>query len=198
MPSPFAELDARFPSLTNNLALYRQVLSEREHIPGDLAEFGVYNGGGVRQMAAAAPNRTVWAFDTFTGMPAEDYGGLDDADNPPGRWKPFSLDPAELFAGIPNVRIMAGRFAETLPLVPPDVRFVLVHVDCDFYESHMQVFRFLEQRMQPGGFIWLDDPQLPGAFRAMRKWATSQTAAHWNGGHIIEWMGAPCPQPSAV
>ena len=186
MTQPFVALAERFPSQTHKLEQFRTALSAREHIPGDLAEFGVYNGGGTRELAFLAPSRTVWAFDTFSGIPAEDYGGEEDSSDPPGKWIPYA-NPAELFAGIPNIKIVPGRFVDTLALVPLDVRFVLVHVDCDLRRSHEQVFRFLEQRMQPGGIVLLDDPQLKGANRAIREWTARQPVVRWDGGHIIEW-----------
>ncbi len=187
MTQPFAALAERFPSQTHKLEQFRTALATREHIPGDLAEFGVYNGGGTRELAFLAPSRTVWAFDTFSGIPAEDYGGEEDSSDPPGKWVPSADNPWALFAGIPNVQVVPGRFADTLALVPLDVRFVLVHVDCDLRRSHEQVFQFLEQRMQPGGIVFLDDPQLKGANRAIREWTARQPVVRWDGGHIIEW-----------
>lgn len=192
----FPDLAQRFPSQTHKLTQFRAALQAVWDIPGDLAEFGVYNGGGTREMAFLAPERTVWAFDTFRGIPAEDYGGPEDADNPPGKWVPDADNPGELFAGIPNVRAVPGRFTETFRLIPPNVRFVLVHVDCDLYASHKQVFQFLERRMQPGGVILLDDPDLRGAHRAILEWCVTHPEADWDRGHVITWK--PCPQPSAA
>src|SRR4051794_41824524 len=42
---------------------------EREGIPGAIVDCGVWNGGSTILMSVAAPKRTVWAFDSFEGMP---------------------------------------------------------------------------------------------------------------------------------
>ncbi len=47
----------------------------RLQVPGSLVDCGVWNGGSTILMAAAAPDREVWAFDSFEGLP--EPGALD-------------------------------------------------------------------------------------------------------------------------
>src|SRR5204862_4990134 len=42
---------------------------ERDGVPGVIIDCGVWNGGSTILMSVAAPSRTVWAFDSFEGMP---------------------------------------------------------------------------------------------------------------------------------
>jgi hypothetical protein len=133
----------------------------------------VYHGNGTRELASLDPNRTAWAFDTFEGMPAADYGGAEDASDPPGKWKPNTSNPAEMFEGIPNVRIVKGRFADTLPTVPDGTKFILVHIDCDWYLSHKQVLNWLaDNHLADRAILLFDDPGLPGAKRAIDEWCS--------------------------
>lgn len=183
MPS-LAELDQKYPSQTHKLDKFKQCFERVKHLVGDLAEFGVYNGNGSRELSTLDPNRLVWAFDTFTGMPEEDYHVLEDWGNPPGKWRPAG-SPAELFEGIRNIQPVVGRFAVTLPTVPSSIRFVMCHIDCDWYESYMQVFRFLESRLQPGAILILDDIGCTGADRAIKEWKASHPNVTGNGDELI-------------
>jgi Macrocin-O-methyltransferase (TylF) len=162
-------LDQRFPSETRKFQLFAEMYEPLRNAPGCFGEFGVYNGGGARQLARLDPSRTVYAFDTYAGMPQPDYHPTEDYDNPPGKWRP-AAGPAELFGGIQNIVPVVGRFADTLPSFPP-MAFVLAHIDCDYYESYMQVLDFLLDRMVPGGVALLDDyMQCLGASRAVNEW----------------------------
>jgi len=116
---------------------------------GELAEFGVYNGGHTRILAEYG--RPVWAFDTFKGIPKEDYIDGLDVDKP-GTFEP-SVDVETMFDGYPNIKPMVGRFVDTIGLVPSEIKFALVFLDCDLYESYKLVLNWLEDRMIPGGII---------------------------------------------
>lgn len=109
---------------------------------GNIAEFGVFEGGSTIQLAEYG--RPVYAFDTFQGIPGEDFtGGLDH--DLPGKFTPEN-NVLELLGKYPNVTPMIGRFADTLgPLASyvPDLKFGFVYLDADLYESYMQVFNFL-------------------------------------------------------
>lgn len=163
----FEELDRKFQSQTHKLKKFQDNFDPA--VPGDFAEFGVYNGNGARELASLDPARTCWAFDTYSGMPKDDYNGDEDSSDPPGKWVP-SASPEELFSGISNVKPVVGRFVDTLPMVPEGVKFCLVHVDCDWYQSHRQVLEFLDRHLSPGGKILFDDWTLAGASRAIKEW----------------------------
>ena len=173
LPDVFTKLDIAYPSETGHkLDRFRAAYEPIRRLAGDFAEFGVYNGGGARALARLDATRLVWALDTYEGMPAADYHlGEDDA-NPPGKWRP-AADPEDLFDGIPNIAVVKGRFADTLKQLQK-VRLLLVHIDCDYYESYRQVLEFLETHMVPGGVAFVDDyspgHNCLGCQRALDEW----------------------------
>jgi len=131
---------------------------------GALAEFGVYNGGSTRQLAGFG--RTVYAFDTFEGMPQVGFDPKLDECNPPGKFKP-DLSVEAMFKDYPNIIPMVGLFDATLPQLHPDVCFAFVYLDCDQYYGHQVVLAALRDRMVTGGKFLLDDYSLAGARKAV-------------------------------
>ena len=163
-----------------------------EGIPGDIAEFGVYEGWMCRGMAELQPHRTVWAFDTFEGMPVEDHiPGLDDS-NPPGKW---ASDKSETIARLtaPNIRIMEGRFADTLPNCTATT-FALVHIDCDTYNGYKQVLEWMVTRLANGAIVVMDDyPECAGAKKAVEEWKPLwEDHITWVGDMMFEWKQRGC------
>lgn len=116
---------------------------------GDFAELGVYRGGVTWLMAISHPERTVRAFDTFAGMPAE---GSEIDWHQAGEFADCS-DTIEFLSRIPNVRIHQGIF----PATAVDARFALVHLDADLYASTLAGLEWFWPRMTSGGAIILDD-----------------------------------------
>ena len=138
---------------------YSHVFSSRwpevSHLSGDVAEFGVYNGGNCFSLARIT-GRRVWAFDTFEGIPEEDYKPGLDVDVP-GKFKPDKLDLSTIHP-IHGIVPVKGRFAQTLPWFPgPFPKFAMVLVDADLHESMREVFMFLRYHMVPGGIVIVDD-----------------------------------------
>jgi hypothetical protein len=118
-------------------------------------------------------------------MPAEDYSGAQDDSDPVGKWIP-EVGPEVLFAGVPNVYAMKGRFVHSLPRVPKNVRFVLCHLDCDWFNSYIQVFNFLAKgRLTPGAILLIDDYNVcTGCRNAVDNWVKHM------GNHVILHNGA--------
>jgi hypothetical protein len=168
----FDRLDDLYPSQCHKLERFRAEYERLQHLAGDFAEFGVANGGGSRELSRLDPTRLVYAFDTYSGMPVEDYHPGEDDANPPGKWTPTGT-PEQLFEGIPNIVPVVGRFALMLPKYD-DLRLLLVHIDCDYYESYRQVLEFLERRMVQGGVAFIDDYEAGhncfGCVRAVDEW----------------------------
>ena len=98
-------------------------------VDGLVLEFGVFDGGSIRELAARA-NQVVHGFDSFEGLP-EDWTHFQKK----GRFSRGGKAPA----GLPdNVQLHAGQFDDTLPSFlashPGPVR--LAHVDCDLSRLH--------------------------------------------------------------
>jgi hypothetical protein len=136
--------------------IFRQLWPRLSQLQGDVAEFGVYQGGTARQLAEIC-ERPVWAFDTYEGMPSEDYNAELDRDVP-GSFNP-NADPFRMFLDCPLVLPIKGRFADTLPAMTQllRVKFALVYIDCDLYASCKQVLDWLPDFLVDGAAIVFDD-----------------------------------------
>lgn len=152
-----------------------------EEIPGDFVETGVWRGGAVILMRAILAaygdtSRTVWACDSFQGLPEPD------PDNYPADVKMKEADSEGVsdtmmswLMGVlavsrdkveanvaryglldDQVRFLEGWFRDTLPDAPIDTIAVL-RLDGDLYESTMDGLVHLESKVSPGGFVIVDD-----------------------------------------
>lgn len=153
------------------------LLSELARAPaGDVVEFGVYKGGALEAMAKAAPQRQMFGFDTFDGMPAalwregEPHGVGDFGDT--------SFEAVQ--AGMPeNVTLVRGMFPDSASGIEPCV--ALAHVDFDWYESTKAAIEWLLPRMVAGGVIVFDDwewKHCPGVKQAIDEAGLTVTARH--------------------
>jgi O-methyltransferase len=155
-----------------------KVVDRLKDVPGDVAEFGVFEGENTEHMAKCFKGRRVWAWDTFEGMPDDGYIQELDKSDPPGKWKPHK-DPRPHFESLHanhgyNIIPVSGLFSVTIPnfeLTHPDVKFAFVHVDCDHYMAYQRVLAFITPRMSPGGIVKLDDYGCcAGAKKAADEW----------------------------
>lgn len=119
---------------------------------GLIAEFGVANGYSINSMAIRLPNRTLYGFDSFKGMPEDMVG-----------WEvfrgDFSLD-GFLPEVQPNVSLVQGYFDETLPtwLENNSGEFAFINIDCDTYGSTKTVLESIgKQRLKPKTIILFDE-----------------------------------------
>ena len=95
-------------------------------IDGMVMEFGVASGYTIKKLAQLLPDKTIYGFDSFKGLP-EDWGTQSK-----GAFScPVPLDLPR------NVELIVGMFEDTLPeflLTHPGV-VSFVHIDCDLYSS---------------------------------------------------------------
>ena len=153
--APDRQEDGRFRRVSNHQKLFAELLEERAALAGDICEFGVYEGACTRDLARLAPNRRIYAFDTYSGMPVKEFDAKLDHDEP-GKFTPTAT-PGEMFAGFPNIVSVVGHFEDTMPAIPADVRFVLAYLDCDLYESYRQIYEWLPPRLLENAAIIIDD-----------------------------------------
>lgn len=141
----------------------------RDGVPGDLIEAGVWRGGAAIFMRAilkayGEPNRTVWAADSFQGLPRPDLDR-----HPADRgydlsvWRTLAVDLEEVRGNFARfgllddqVRFLPGWFAESLPSAPIE-RLAVMRLDGDLYGSTMDALTALYPKLSPGGFVILDD-----------------------------------------
>ncbi|MEZ5288466.1 MAG: TylF/MycF/NovP-related O-methyltransferase [Vicinamibacterales bacterium] len=142
-------------------------LLQADGIRGDLLEFGVYGGGSLRRhIQIFRPTGVVerfYGFDSFKGLPA-----LDQAKDLKGRWHEGQFSDTskegvqrmleESVGHTDDVELVEGWFNETLPLYADRIRQVaFVRVDCDLYQSTVDVFAFLAGRLVDGAVLYFDD-----------------------------------------
>src|SRR5262249_28322952 len=122
--------------------------------PGLILECGVFEGASITKIAKRYPDRTVFGFDSFEGLP-EDWVRAHDY-YPKG----FFGTNGELPAVPSNVRLVKGWFADTLPKFREDNegrKISLLHVDCDLYSSTKCIFDHLGPLFQGGMILVFDE-----------------------------------------
>jgi len=130
----------------------------KERLKGDIAELGVYKGMTASVLAniARRAGRTAYLFDTFEGFDKKDLVGID-KDKRPEQFTDTSLEAVRNRVGTENVRYVQGRFPESAAQIPQDLRFCLVHIDCDLFEPITAALEYFYPRMVPGGFMVIHD-----------------------------------------
>jgi hypothetical protein len=140
-------------------------------VSGDFIECGVWRGGAVMLMrgvlaAHGVTNRTVWAADSFQGLPLPPANSVDE-----GMYHfpqvveldHFRVDMAAVQGNFVRyglldhqVGFLPGWFRDTLPQAPID-RLAILRLDGDYYESTREALTCLYAKLSPGGFVIIDD-----------------------------------------
>ncbi|MEX0694405.1 MAG: TylF/MycF/NovP-related O-methyltransferase [Rhodospirillales bacterium] len=129
----------------------------KDGVPGAFAELGVYKGTTARIMQIVAPDRELFLFDTFDGLP-EQHVVVDPVSNEMSGSYAESLEEVRRLIGdADNIHYCAGIFPETAELVPPETSFALVHLDCDLYAPTKAALEFFYPRMNAGALLVLHD-----------------------------------------
>ena len=142
------------------------LLGRVRKVEGDLAEVGVYQGGTAKIIREMIPDKPLYLFDTFCGLPdtliPEDIkhkqyvGGCATDES-------FVTD---LLKDYSNVKIVKGIFPQTSDIIK-DKRFSFCHLDTDIYKSTLDGLEFFFPRMNKNGIILIHDyPHHPGVMKA--------------------------------
>lgn len=115
---------------------------------GQILEFGVNSGKTINEIAKIFPDRTVYGFDTFTGLP-EDWILL-----PKGH---FNRD-GKLPDVESNVKLVKGLIQETLTPFNSQHSdpIAFLHIDTDLYSSAKTILTELQEKIQDT-YILFDD-----------------------------------------
>jgi O-methyltransferase len=151
----------------------------RQNIAGDLIETGVMRGGAVILMRAilrayGVHDRTVWVADSFEGLPPPNP-----QEYPADAGAQWHLRPLTE-VGVEHVRrnferyglfddrvkFLPGWFRDTLPKAPIK-QLALLRLDGDLYESTMDALVPLYPKLTSGGFVIVDDYNLPMCQKAV-------------------------------
>jgi hypothetical protein len=204
---PHAETMVGLARLANVRELARTALAEG--IPGDLVETGVWRGGTaiyMRAILAAAGDtaRTVFACDSFEGLPEAD------ADRFPMDVPMRLHEHSQLAVGLDRVqanfarygllddqvRFVPGWFRDTLPKLATELDAIAVlRLDGDMYESTIDALTHLEPLVSPGGFVIVDDYN---GIEACRQAVADHRAAHGITAelHTVDWTAVWWRKPT--
>jgi len=146
-------------------------------VAGDVAEFGTMSGRTAAVIAEALSKFDIFKngpkklhlFDSFEGLPPAQ--SVVDRDSPhvkSGIWgvgtcKGISKERLgcvlKKFLPKNSTIIYNGWFKDTLPQIPKGTKFAMLHIDCDMYQSTIEVLDYLFQNLhiEDGTVIFLDD-----------------------------------------
>jgi len=118
---------------------------------GWVLEFGVATGRTLNQFARWLPNKTVFGFDSFKGLPEDWTSRM--------RRGFFARDSLPLVRK--NCELVVGGFNQTLPEFKSSKihndAIALLHIDCDLYSSTTTVLNTLRENIVPGTVIVFDE-----------------------------------------
>lgn len=142
---------------------------------GLILEFGVRNGHTIHGIAEMFPDRNIFGFDSFQGLPEA--------------WHEESAGSYSAAGRIPvvpkNVEFIVGWFNETLPdfkkTHPEPVAFM--NVDCDLYSATKTILDELDEQIVPGTIIVFDEyignqSWRLDEFKAFQEWVASTGAKY--------------------
>ena len=136
---------------------------------GFFAEVGVYKGGSLKYLATSVPDRFVFGFDSFEGLPGGQW--LETDGHKPGEFSDTSVQAVQTFLQDCDHRtkLVKGIFPDSACFAK-DFKFSFVHIDTDFYLSVKACLEWFWPRLLPGGIMVLDDyewPACPGVRQAL-------------------------------
>ena len=166
--------------------MIHSIVKTQVSFEGDMAEVGVYQGGSAKLICEAKKEKTLYLFDTFTGLPK-----LSDDDTHFGKkhwyenqFSNTSVDSIKkLLDGYENVQIIKGEFPESGKEIT-DKKFCFVHLDVDLYKSTIDSLRFFFPKMILGGIILMHDYHSDGIQKAFREFRNE------NDIQVIELTGS--------
>jgi O-methyltransferase len=171
------------------LAMLTAAIEVTEDLPGDIIEFGTFQGGsaGVMLQRIRAA-KTLHLCDSFEGMPE-----VSSADNFHQKGDFADTCAERVRSGLAklgdNFQMHAGFFNKTIPEMEANdsLRFSFAHIDVDLYESVKDTLEFCYPRMVTEGIIILDDygaSTCLGAKKAADEFFSSK-------GEVLETLSQP-------
>jgi hypothetical protein len=146
--------DRRFDHMQvhlQNAAALTTALNEVS-LDGMVAEFGVYKGTSLTQIAKFFPDRTVHGFDSFVGLP-QAWGGTSKGAGA------FDVGAKPPQLSVSNVEFHVGWFNDTVPVFAQKYSgpFAFAHLDADLYSSTKTVFDNLGDWFVAGTIVVFDE-----------------------------------------
>jgi len=141
-------IGVKIPEVKNRVELFRKSLKDTK-VNDMYIEFGVFTGGTINIISSIIPDKTVYGFDSWKGLP----------DNYTETFKKgsFVMEIPKTFN--PNIELLVGMIENTLPRFlerhPEKIGFV--HMDVDVYSVTKYVLDTLAPRLQIGSVIQFDE-----------------------------------------
>jgi O-methyltransferase len=178
-------LDISDPSYRANFTALANAVDRTSRFEGAIIECGVFRGSTLLGMAHRLALRgmrdvTLIGCDSFEGFPAPSQeDALEDGTfHERARQGVYcETSYATLCSRISalgyakNIRLLKGFFSDTLPQLA-EMKFSVVHLDCDLYRSYVTCLDFLYPRLVAGGYMVFDEYDTsesvyPGARKAI-------------------------------
>ncbi len=133
------------------------------HLPGDVAECGVFHGETsrelVRYLEGHGSPKTVHLFDTFAGLPDAISAGERSLSTGEelavGRYACSVETVRARLRTVRQYRLHVGLFADTFAAFAQPLCFI--HADADLYQSTVDIIRLADRCLVRGGQIVFDD-----------------------------------------
>lgn len=150
-------------------------LVDREKIPGDIVECGVWAGGNIILARKLSPHRVCWLYDTFAGMSEPEDIDVTTSGKKASDSYNSKMQAGRKWAGVSveqvrqnfeacgvlddsRLRFVEGKVEDTL-LVPKNLpdKIALLRLDTDWHASTKAELEILYPRLSPGGVLIVDD-----------------------------------------
>jgi hypothetical protein len=144
--------------------VFRESL-EAVTLPGLILEFGVYKGRSINKIGKFFPDRLVFGFDSFEGLP-EDF-------TKKHKKASYTTD-GKLPKVRSNVKLIRGWFQDTLPtfLKMELGPVAYINFDADLYSSTKFILDCLKGRIISDTILYFDEfvtPDFDGEYRAFKE-----------------------------
>ena len=128
--------------------IFEVILRRIEGVPGDILEFGVSSGQSFLWFLKRCPDRHIYGFDSFEGLP-EDWWT-----RPKGS---FKAEPPRFSE--PNGTLVRGWFEDSMPRFFANYHgpAALIHVDCDLMRPSIYSLTHAIPRCREGTIILFDE-----------------------------------------
>jgi hypothetical protein len=182
IPSLVHPLPVRTAECGSNIKIIFKLMKSVAHLPGDMAECGVYQGATLIAEALYLKQnkipKSICACDSFEGFDETvlseiALGGTNESHKRIGGFDDTSVrliqNKLSRLGLNERVHLLKGYFQNSLSELK-DRRFCFVHLDCDLYDSYKTCLDFFYSRLVPSGIILFDeynDPPWPGCNKAV-------------------------------
>ncbi len=136
-------------------------LVNENNVPGDFVECGTFKGGSAAIISTELiPERRLWLFDSFEGLP--DVKEIDGPDSKEwvGKCKGTEEDVLEALTSVgapPGQYLLRKGWFQNSFLEELPEKVALLHCDADWYDSVLLVLETFYERIPTGGIVVLDD-----------------------------------------